>query len=188
MTANSYHFVTRWRVKSTLAEINAILADAADLPRWWPAVYLGVEQLHAGDPVSGVGSVISLYTKGWLPYTLRWQFKVTRSSYPHGFVLEARGDFDGRGEWTFRQDGEWVDIVYDWRVNAEKPLLRLFSPLMKPLFSANHHWAMRKGLESLELELRRRHAATPAARAAVPPPPQPTFTRRAKSTATVASH
>jgi len=43
-----------------------------------------------------------------------------------------------------------------WKIRADKPLLRDFSFLMKPLFSANHHWAMRKGEESLRLELARR--------------------------------
>ena len=60
----------------------------------------------------------------------------------HGFTLVATGDFDGRGEWTFVQDGAFVDITYDWRLRAEKPLLRNLSVLLKPLFEANHRWAM----------------------------------------------
>jgi hypothetical protein len=75
-----------------------------------------------------------------------------------GFTLVAQGDFEGRGIWTFKQDGPWVDVVYDWKISAEKPLLRYFSFLIKPLFAANHRWAMAKGEESLALELARRHA------------------------------
>jgi hypothetical protein len=174
MASHEYQFITNWRVKSTLEEINTILSNAPDLVRWWPSVYLDVQQLEQGQP-TGIGRVISLYTKGWLPYTLRWQFRVTENSYPHGFALEAWGDFVGNGRWSFRQDGEYVDIQYDWRVAAEKPLLRYLSFIMKPLFSANHHWAMRKGEESLKLELQRRHARTVAERDAVPPPPPATF-------------
>ena len=44
---------------------------------------------------------------------------------------------------------------------------------MKPLFAANHYWAMRMGEKSLALELDRRHATTSAARALVPAPPPP---------------
>lgn len=172
MASNDYHFVTRWRVRGTAEEVYDILQDAADLVRWWPAVYLGVERLEAGDVATGVGSVFSLYTKGWLPYALRWQFRVVEAQRPSRLALEAWGDFVGRGVWTLAQEGEWVDVVYDWRVRADKPLLRNFSALLKPLFSANHRWAMAKGEESLKLELARRHAATPAERAAVPPPPQ----------------
>lgn len=49
---------------------------------------------------------------------------------------------------------------------------------MKPIFAANHHWAMRKGEESLTLEFARRHAANDEARAAIAPPPRATFRRR----------
>jgi hypothetical protein len=174
MASNDYHFISRWRVEGTIEEVGAILADAPDLARWWPSVYLDVRELTPGD-AAGVGKLVSLYTKGWLPYTLRWQFRVTESRPPHGFALEAIGDFVGRGEWTFVQDGEYVDITYDWRISAEKPMLRHLSFLMKPIFSANHIWAMRKGEESLKLELRRIHARDAAERAAVPAPPPTTF-------------
>lgn len=173
MPSNEYHFTTHWRVESTVKEITDILSDAPGLARWWPSVYLEVEELSPGEP-SGVGKEIGLYTKGWLPYTLRWQFRVTQVS-ESGFALEATGDFVGRGEWTFRQEGATVAISYDWHIRADKPLLRLLSPVMKPIFSANHHWAMAKGEESLKLELARRHAATPEERAQIPAPPRPTF-------------
>ena len=88
-------------------------------------------------------------------------------------MLVASGDFDGRGEWTFEQDGRFVDITYGWRLRAEKPLLRSLSSLLKPLFEANHRWAMARGEESLALELARRRATSPAVRAAIPPPPPP---------------
>ncbi len=182
MSSNQYSFRTRWQVESTLEEVNAILSNAPDLPRWWPSVYLDVQELAPGD-ADGVGKVVSLYTKGWLPYTLRWQFRVTRNSYPHGFELEALGDFVGRGVWTFRQVGPTVEIEYLWEVMADKPLLRRLSWLFKPVFAANHRWAMQKGCESLLLELARRRAASPEERARIPAPPRPTFTRRLRTAA-----
>jgi hypothetical protein len=173
MPSNEYHFTTHWRVESTIAEITEILSDAPDLARWWPSVYLDVQELSPGD-ASGVGKAIGLYTKGWLPYTLRWQFRVTEVS-PTGFALEATGHFVGRGEWSFRQEGPTVAITYDWRIRADKPILRYLSAVMKPIFSANHLWAMRMGEESLKRELARRHASTPADQAKIAPPPGPTF-------------
>jgi hypothetical protein len=86
------------------------------------------------------------------------------------------GKVEGRGIWTFKQDGPWVDIVYDWKISAEKPLLRNFSFLIKPIFEANHRWAMARGEESLRLELERRHARTEEERALIPVPPPPTTT------------
>jgi hypothetical protein len=174
MASNNYHFITRWRVQSTVEEVYEILIDAAALARWWPSVYLKVEVLEPGD-AQGLGRAVSLHTKGWLPYTLRWRFKVTESHYPHGYTLQARGDFEGRGIWTFQQDGPFVNVIYDWKIRAGKPLLRYLSFIMKPIFSANHHWAMTKGEESLRLELVRRHAATPEEARRVPQPPPPTW-------------
>lgn len=174
MPANEYHFVTHWyALNSRIEEVNAILGDPADLPRWWPAVYLGVRITEPGDE-RGVGREVELHTKGWLPYTLRWTFRVLENNAPRGFVIEARGDFVGRGVWIFEQAGPDVHIAYDWRIRADKPLLRVLSPLLKPVFAANHHWAMAKGEESLRLELLRRRATTDLARAMVKDPPGPT--------------
>jgi hypothetical protein len=175
MNANTYHFLTRWRVPGTVAEVADVLAGATDLPRWWPAVYLDVQETKPGDD-QGIGKEVSLHTRGWLPYTLRWQFRVTESSYPHGFALEAWGDFVGRGVWSLRQAGGNVEVTYDWQLRAEKPLLRRFSFLLRPLFAANHRWAMARGEESLRLELARR-AADEDARARIPPPPGPASAR-----------
>lgn len=174
MPSNDYHFITHWRVPGTVEEVSEVIGNATDLVRWWPSVYLHVLELEPGGQ-NGMGKVVSLYTKGWLPYTLRWQFRVTASDPPNGFRLEAWGDFVGHGIWTFVQDGEFVNIIYDWKIRADKPLLRNFSFLFKPVFSANHRWAMQKGQQSLLLELARRHADTDEARARIPPPPGPTF-------------
>ncbi len=87
-----------------------------------------------------------------------------------GFALSATGDLEGTGRWTFQPQASEVQITYDWRVMATKPLLRRLSWLLRPAFSANHHWAMKRGEESLQLELRRRRNEPN-----VPPAPPPTF-------------
>jgi hypothetical protein len=50
--------------------------------RWWPSVYIDVKKR---------GDIVELYTKGWLPYTLRWSFRVLETK-PDGFIIEAFGD------------------------------------------------------------------------------------------------
>ena len=145
--SNEYHFVTHWRVEGACREVYEILDKPLDLPRWWPSVYLDARQTEPG--------VVALHTRGRLPYTLRWSFRVVERRAPHGFSLEAWGDFDGRGIWTFAQNGACVDITYDWKISAEKPLLRYLSSILKPLFSWNHRWAMARGEQSLRAELAR---------------------------------
>jgi uncharacterized protein YndB with AHSA1/START domain len=175
VAANDYHFITHWRVPGRIEDVAAILGDPLDLPRWWPSVYLDVRELAPGD-AEGRGRVVDLHTKGWLPYTLRWRFQVTELDPPRRIALEASGDFVGRGVWTLEQDGETADVIYDWRLRAEKPLLRRLSFLLKPLFAANHRWAMAQGERSLRLELARR-AASDMERARLPLPPGPSSAR-----------
>ena len=182
MPSNEYHFITTWDVRATPEEISAILGDAPGLARWWPSVYLDVRQLEPGDEL-GLGKRVELWTKGWLPYTLRWRFRVTEADPPNGFRIEADGDFVGRGIWTLRADagpdapgGPRTTVIYDWLILAEKGVLKRLSVVMKPIFGANHRWAMARGEESLRIELARRHAASdPTITAAIPAPPGPTF-------------
>lgn len=177
MPTNEYHFISHWRVPNASAEeVYDILADAKSLPQWWPALYLDVLEIQPGR-ADQVDKVIRIEAKGgWLPYKLNWHFTVTDSDPPRGFGLKAWGDFDGTGRWTIAQDRAAVAITYDWRIKAEKPLLKYTSALFKPLFAVNHNWAMKKGEESLRLEVQRRRAPTEAERANVPAPPQPTPT------------
>jgi len=79
---------------------------------------------------------------------------------PHGFTIQAWGDLEGTGIWTFATEGDSTTIRYEWRVRATKPVLRYFSFLLKPVFAANHHWAMARGQESLLRELNRRRASS----------------------------
>lgn len=186
MAANDYRFVTHWRVYGTLQEVADVLSRPEDYPRWWPAVYLSARKLASGNG-DGVERPIALVTKGWLPYTLAWTLRVTDSRHPHGFVFEADGDFVGGGRWIFEASGAWVNVTLEWEIRADKPLIAVLSPALRPVFAANHRWAMRRGEESLVLELARRRAATAADRERVPPPPGPTTSSPVPAIATGAA-
>jgi uncharacterized protein YndB with AHSA1/START domain len=172
---NRYHFLTRWRVHGTIEEVFDLIGEPLDYPRWWPSVYLAVDELALGD-AGGAGRRIRYVTKGWLPYTLRWQSEVTAIDAPRSLAIRALGDLDGRGEWRLEQDGTMVNASFDWEIVADKPLLRALSPLLKPAFEANHRWAMEQGRISLALELERRHAQTAIERLRIPDPPGPNRT------------
>ena len=172
MGINDYRFTTRWLVPGTPREVADVLENPADLPRWWPAVYLSTRELEPADS-SGVGRVVALHPRGWLPYTLLWTLRITDSFGPAGFAFTASGDFEGRGRWTFAPSGLWTEAVFDWEIAVHKPLLRVLAPLFRPAFAANHRWAMRRGEASLKLELERRRAATDADRGELPAPPGP---------------
>jgi hypothetical protein len=177
MKNNTYRFVTQWQVEGSREEVYRIIEDAPGFVRWWPAVWLRVEVLEPGD-AQGIGRVTRVVSKGWLPYILRWTARTVEKVFPERIVVRASGDFEGQGTWTFQQNGSCVEVLYIWEIAANKALLRYLSFLLKPIFSANHSWAMARGEESLRLELARQRAQTAEDRVRIPPPPLPRLSER----------
>jgi hypothetical protein len=102
---------------------------------------------------------------------------VTDAQPPSGFSLQAWGDFVGTGIWHLDQEGAWVTITFEWRIRAEKPLLRSLSFLLKPLFAANHRWAMARGMEGLQRELSSSAAKGPTGTTGPPGASHPSHAR-----------
>jgi hypothetical protein len=158
MPANEYQFLTEWCVVAPRTLLYDILREAEEYPRWWPDVYLKAELQPAGRS-DHIGDRVALHTKGWLPYTLHWTAISEYFEAPSRIEIRAEGDFVGRGVWQLTETGTETLITFDWRLRADKPLLRWLSPLLKPLFKWNHYWAMATGLKRLQQEAQRRRAA-----------------------------
>jgi hypothetical protein len=154
LASNDYAFLTHWRVPGTLEQAYDILIDVRGYLRWWPDVYLEVGPI--GSISAGVGAKTRLLTRGKLPYKLHWQAEIIEADRPISFVIRATGDFDGHDVWSLQPQDNDVAIAFDWRLRAEKPLLRYLSFLFKPLFKWNHRWAMVCGEEGLRAEIARR--------------------------------
>jgi hypothetical protein len=150
--------VTHWRVEGDVEEVYAILDNPLDFVRWWPAVWLKADLIDSGEQ-TGVGRQVQFVSRGRLPYVLRWTARTIAKEPPRILAIAASGDFAGEGRWTLSADGPQVDIEYVWSIDANKPLLRYLSFALRPMFAANHRWAMKRGEESLRLELARRRAA-----------------------------
>jgi hypothetical protein len=155
MQPREFYIPTRWRIKATAEQVYDVLSKPREFPRWWPEVYLAVSEVRPGA-ASGVGRVVALRTKGWLPYELHWQAEMTAADRPRRMSILARGDLEGRGEWQLEQEGDWVAISYAWTVLATKPWMIALAPLLYPVFVWNHKWAMQRGFEGLQRELARR--------------------------------
>jgi hypothetical protein len=160
MTGSTYHFLTSWRLKASPEEVYDIIGQPLEYPRWWPSVYLDCRETASGSP-NGTGRCVQFHTKGWLPYTLHWQACTTEAVPSARIAFDASGDFTGRGIWSFLENGAFTDITFEWNITAGKPLLRYLTPVMRPVFEANHRWAMQQGEISLREELIRYRARTP---------------------------
>jgi hypothetical protein len=158
MPANDYQFITHWRLPGTVEQVSELLGDTDTLMRIWPSLYSKVTVVSPGD-ANGLGKHLNVETRGHLPYTLRWSFRVVESRHPYGYAIDAWGDMVGHGVWTLEPDGDAVRVTYDWRVRTEKPLLKWLSPLLKPIFKANHDKVMAAGEDGLRAELLRRRSA-----------------------------
>lgn len=156
---NEFSLGTVWRVEGTVYDVAAILTDVLQLPDWWGEVYLSTKIMAPGDD-TGIGRQVAVRSKGRLPYDLNWTATLVESAIPHRWKITATGDLTGWGEWTLTQNGPMVDARYDWHVAADKPILRLLSPLLAPVFAWNHRWAMAKGEEGLRRGLARRRVST----------------------------
>ncbi len=152
MPNNLYTFITEWRVEAPRELVYEILKEGRDYPRWWPDVYLSATHYGSGIP-NGIGDRVDFHTRGRLPYQLFWTAEVIRHERPHTIEIAATGDFVGNGCWTLSETSTGTDIRFDWVIRAEKPLIRLLSPVLKPIFRWNHEWAMGRGFVRLQEEI-----------------------------------
>ena len=158
MKSREFRLYSTWRVRGSIDDVYAVLTEPIEFVRWWPSVYLDVEELAPGRN-GGVGRVLRLQTKGKLPYTLEWRATVTAVDKPNRIAIRAQGDMTGSGEWRLAQSGGDVEIHYTWVVEATKPWMNVLAPVLRPVFAANHRWAMREGEQGLRRELARRAQA-----------------------------
>lgn len=153
--SHRYRFQSTWRVQGRIEELADLLLDTDSLPCWWPSAFFEARTLKVGNDQSE-GRVFDLVTRGWLPYTLRFRMRVKHTDYPRKFVLVSTGDFVGRAVGRLYQDSGVACVNFDWRLRVRKPLLRWLSPIARPVLKSNHYWMMRRGQESLGIEIHRR--------------------------------
>jgi uncharacterized protein YndB with AHSA1/START domain len=144
--SREYLFVDEWEVAAPPEATFAALADARTYPKWWRPVYLDVDA--EGPPALGVES--RQHFKGRLPYHLRTRSRIVRFEPPRAIAAEVDGDLRGHGLWTLTPTPAGTHVRFDWRVHADRPLLRLLTPILRPAFRWNHNWAIARAMEGLE--------------------------------------
>lgn len=93
-------------------------------------------------------------------------------------VADILGDTLALPRWTFEQDGCFVNVTYDWTIRANKPIIEKLSFVLKPIFRSNDNWTMKRGEESLQLELLRRCVKSEEESACIPAGPRPSLVAR----------
>jgi hypothetical protein len=154
MGSNAYRFVEQWTIPDfSPREVYAVISEARLLPEWWTGVYLSVEPFDGEWEPPRVGGRVRAVARGFLPYNLH--FVLESTVLEPGKVVEVRiqGDLDGTWRATLSADGRGTRVDIEEQVLAEKPLIRVLSPLLKPLFAWNHLWTTPRGEAGLRTYL-----------------------------------
>ncbi len=140
--APEYRFVDRWAVQAPIDRVYETIGDPLGYERWWTDFVIRVEG-DGGEPRPGKHN--RLLVKSFLPFKVRFELEVLEAEPPARILSRLSGDFDGTGEWQLTETADGTEAVLDWRPQVNKPLIRNLTPLLRPLFRANHNWAMKRG-------------------------------------------
>jgi mannose-6-phosphate isomerase-like protein (cupin superfamily)/uncharacterized protein YndB with AHSA1/START domain len=157
--SREYVFVDEWDVAAPRDVVFEAIADARTYPQWWRPVYIDVQA--EGEPA--VGKVSLQHFKGRLPYHLHTRSTIVRLDPPHVVAGDVDGDLRGHGIWTLTETAGGTHVRFDWRVDADRRLLRMLTPVLRPALRSNHAWAIQRAMEGLEPYARRRAAERAAA-------------------------
>src|ERR1700751_5599063 len=150
-TMRPYLFGEEWDVAAPPEAVFEAIADSRTYPDWWRPVYLEVE---AAGPAN-VGSVARHHFKGRLPYHLHTRSEIVEIHPPTRVVADVDGDLRGRGTWTLTPTDQGTHVRFDWQVYADRKLLRVLTPVLRPVFRWNHNWAIARAMDGLEPYARR---------------------------------
>lgn len=149
MAANQYYFLDKWFIPHPIEQVWPHIVHAEHYPVWWGEVYDQITPRNNLAP-DQIGACADVWAHGRLPYRIHFVSEITYVEAPYKLGLKAAGDLTGTGLWTLQPTAGGTAVAFEWIVSADKPILRLFSPILKPLFAWNHRWTMQKGEAALQ--------------------------------------
>ncbi|HEY0451470.1 polyketide cyclase [Actinophytocola sp.] len=141
MSLNDYWFRNVWSVSAATSRVFGALVDLMSWPVWWPDVR-SVRRLD--------DDTAELVCRSTLPYALT--FRVRRAEQDAGagrLRVDLTGDLEGYCLGVVGDHAVGARLAIDQRVVVNKPLLRTFAPIARPLFQVNHALMMRRGQRGL---------------------------------------
>ena len=138
-----------------------MLADGQTYPQWWKPVYIDVRRrrrVHA-PALQGPAAVPPAHAHEDRP----------APSARTGLEVETDGDLRGTGIWTLTpSESGGTHVRFDWRVHADRKLLRALTPVLRPALRWNHNWAIARAMDGLEPFVRRQKVAASSSRSSRP--------------------
>jgi len=142
-----YRFLTTWCIAAPIQDVWDVISASDRYPEWWKGVRTVTELEPGGE--NGVGALVRLEWRSWLPYSLQFDLRVTRSEPPYLLEAQASGELAGVGVWRLYESPFGSALVYSWDVSATRDWMTRMAPLGRPLFACNHDHVMRQGARGL---------------------------------------
>ncbi|GAB3582712.1 SRPBCC family protein [Amycolatopsis endophytica] len=145
MRVNAYRFRDTWLLSAPVRSVYDAVVDLAAYPRWWPDV---IEVSRVDEDTA------ELVCRAALPYALTIRMRRAEEDPRTGRMrVHLTGDLEGSLAATAVPLPGATRLEITQQVIATKPLLRLLSPVARPVFRANHAVMMRRGRRGLAAHL-----------------------------------
>lgn len=148
---SAYSFLTTWCVDAPIERVWDVINASERYPEWWKGVRRVTELEPGGE--QGVGALSRFEWRSRLPYTLKFDMRVTRSERPHLLEGQASGELEGVGVWRLFSSPLGTAILYSWDVSTTQAWMNRMAPIARPVFVWNHDLVMRQGAHGLAKEL-----------------------------------
>jgi hypothetical protein len=140
---NRFALTTHWHLNAPIDQVWEALVASPQWPSWWRYV-VAVEEIEAGDK-DGLGALRRYTWSSRLPYRLSFLMRVSVVRKPTFLEGSAEGDLSGTGSWYLAAKQSTTRVRYDWTVATTKPWMKIFGPLLAPMFRWNHDQVMAEG-------------------------------------------
>ena len=147
----AYSFLTTWCIDAPIEPVWELISSSEGYPEWWKGVR-SVTELESGG-VNGVGTLSRFEWRSKLPYSLKFDLRVTRSQPPYLLEAQASGELEGVGVWRLYTSDIGTALVYSWDVSTTRAWMNRIAPLARPAFAWNHDYVMRQGAQGLASRL-----------------------------------
>lgn len=151
-----YHFTSDWNINATPALAELAIHNVPEWKLWWrDLVYVNIVR----ETPSYIGSEFEAAWRSAVGYTLHMSIVITSFEAGKSIGFDATGDLQGSGTWQFTSAQHGTTAMHiTWNVATTKPWMNTLAPLLKPLFTLNHHILMRRAETSLNKYLPERTA------------------------------